>query len=111
MGYPSKARWMARPAASVALRYGLALVSVAAALGWAHSGRGSRACPLRSDSDRIGASRRSAASCHKRTHAPQQMMCAIARLLDHLVGALLEQERHVETERLGGLQIDDQLEF
>jgi PAS domain S-box-containing protein len=32
MGYPGKAKWIAPPAASVALRYGLALVSVGAAL-------------------------------------------------------------------------------
>jgi PAS domain S-box-containing protein len=37
MGYPGKAKWIARPAASVALRYGLALVSVTAALGLAHT--------------------------------------------------------------------------
>src|SRR5208282_6888411 len=37
MGYPGKAKWIARPAASVALRYGLALVSVAAALGLART--------------------------------------------------------------------------
>ena len=37
MAYQGKAKWIARPAASVALRYGLALVSVAAALGLAHT--------------------------------------------------------------------------
>jgi PAS domain S-box-containing protein len=37
MGYPGKAKRIARPAVSVALRYGLALVSVAAALGLAHA--------------------------------------------------------------------------
>src|SRR6266851_3917640 len=37
MHYPGMAKWIARPAASVALRYGLALVSVAAALGLAHA--------------------------------------------------------------------------
>src|SRR6266478_2189491 len=42
-----------------------------------------------------------------RTHAPQQR----ASLLDHLVGALLEMQRHVEAERLGGLEIDYQLEL
>jgi PAS domain S-box-containing protein len=36
MAYPSKAKWSVRPAASVALRYGLALISVAIAQGLAH---------------------------------------------------------------------------
>ena len=37
MGYPGKAKWIAQPAASVARRYGLALASVAAALGLAQA--------------------------------------------------------------------------
>src|ERR1700738_3872892 len=37
MDDPGKAKWIARPAASVALRYGLALVSVAAAFSLAHA--------------------------------------------------------------------------
>jgi PAS domain S-box-containing protein len=37
MGYPGKSKRIARPATSVALRYGLALVSVAAAFGLAHA--------------------------------------------------------------------------
>ena len=39
--------------------------------------------------------------------------CAICghRLLDHLVGALLQKQRHFEAEHLGGLQIDRQLEL
>ena len=32
-------------------------------------------------------------------------------LFDHLIGALLEMYRHVKAERLGGFQIDHQLEF
>jgi PAS domain S-box-containing protein len=37
MADPRKSQWIARPAASFALRYGLAVVSVAAALGWAQA--------------------------------------------------------------------------
>jgi PAS domain S-box-containing protein len=37
MAYPSKAKWIVPPAASVALRYGLALVSVTVAQGVAHT--------------------------------------------------------------------------
>jgi len=33
------------------------------------------------------------------------------RLLDHLVGALLEKNRHLDTECLGGLEIDHQVEL
>src|SRR5215467_7734605 len=43
----------------------------------------------------------------KRTHAPQQM----ALLFDHVVGALPQEQRHVEAERLGAFQIDHQLEL
>src|SRR5260370_15140062 len=32
-------------------------------------------------------------------------------LFDHLVGALLEKPRHVQAERLGSLEVDDQLEL
>src|SRR5262249_16691142 len=32
-------------------------------------------------------------------------------LLDHLIGALLEKERHVEAKRLGRLEIDRKLEL
>src|SRR5262245_24891854 len=44
---------------------------------------------------------------HEQTHAPQQT----ASSLDHFVRALLESPWHVEAERLGGLEIDHQLEF
>ena len=33
------------------------------------------------------------------------------RYFDHLVGGHLDDQRHREAERLGGLEIDDQLEF
>jgi hypothetical protein len=33
------------------------------------------------------------------------------KLLDHLVGALLEKQRHVQSERLGSLEIDHQLKL
>src|SRR5262249_7717928 len=44
---------------------------------------------------------------HFQTHAPQQM----ASSLDNLVGAREERRGHFEAERLGGLQIDEQLEI
>src|SRR6266480_4680326 len=46
-------------------------------------------------------------SCQRRTPAPQQR----ASSLDHLVRAPLELQRHVEAERLGGLEVDHQLEL
>src|ERR1700675_977514 len=41
----------------------------------------------------------------KRTHALQQT----SSLFDPLVGGLLEMDRHVEAQRLGGLEVDDKL--
>jgi hypothetical protein len=37
------------------------------------------------------------------------MRCAKALLLDHLVGGREQRRRHLETQRLGGPQIDDKL--
>jgi hypothetical protein len=39
------------------------------------------------------------------THAPQQT----ASLFDHIIGALLENQWHSDPERLGGLEVDNQL--
>lgn len=41
----------------------------------------------------------------------QQITCAVARLLDHLVGANKQIGRHCQTERVGGLEVDDKLDF
>src|SRR5262245_29385407 len=47
------------------------------------------------------------ALCQKRTNAPQQKV----PLFDHLVGAGEERRRHFNAQRLGGLEVDHQLEF
>src|SRR5215475_3449740 len=47
-----------------------------------------------------------------RTHALQQRRCMGCNdLFDHLVGALLQKPRHLQPERLSGLEIDRQYEF
>src|SRR3954453_4302921 len=45
--------------------------------------------------------------CQSRHLAPQQNR----PLLDHLVGAAEQRQRHVEAERLGGPEIEDQLDL
>lgn len=38
-------------------------------------------------------------------------MSDIAGLFDHLIGAAEQRQRHVDAERLGGLEIDDHLDL
>jgi hypothetical protein len=45
-------------------------------------------------------------NCHNRTDVPQQ-----SPLFDHLVGAREQRGGHVEAERLGGREINDEIEF
>ena len=49
--------------------------------------------------------------CHLRTHAPQQITNAVARLIlfNHLVGTTEQRQGHRDAERLRGLEIEHQL--
>jgi len=62
----------------------------------------------RTNSRRVGMS----ALCQKRTHALQQTPCTgCNELVDYLVGATKERDRDLKTERLRGLQVNDQLDL
>src|SRR5262249_9586846 len=50
-------------------------------------------------------------SAMKRREQMQQKTCASARLLDHFIGAQQDRGRYFETEGLGGLDVDYQLEL
>ena len=51
------------------------------------------------------------ASPRKRPSPIKMRSVAMYRYFDHLVGGHLHDQRRREAERLGGLEIDDQLEF
>ena len=64
-------------------------------------------CPLLSNSGQNVAVPRMSALCHKRPHAPQQTVS----LFDHFVGAREHGRWNGKAERLGGLQVDNQLKL
>ena len=81
---------------------------------WVKSGRDARKfrCPLYPRKRTWLSTVMMSALGHKQTHALQHTTCTYCRyLLDHLVGAAEQCEWHSQAESLGGLEIDDQLNF
>src|SRR5215472_13719792 len=76
---------------------------------WVKSGHWgtSEQCPLYPQKRTLELTRVMSALCQKQTHASQQR----ASSFDNIVGALPEEQRHVEAERRRGLEIDRQLEL
>src|SRR5262249_10554238 len=71
---------------------------------------GPRHVRFTSNTGHVNAQQQNAALCHYRTYAPQQNDVLRLALFDHLVGTDHERQRHVNAERLGGFEVDDQLE-
>src|SRR5262249_3640352 len=64
-------------------------------------------CPLYPRKRTLGLSSEMSALCQKRTHAPQQN----AHLFDHLVGEREQERRNLKTQRLGGPDVEIELEL
>ena len=64
-------------------------------------------CPLYPQKRTCAAQLTMSAMGQRRTRAAQQK----GSLFDHLVGALLQKQRHIQSEGLSGLHVDNQLEL